>query len=65
MLPDACTARVTIEAATTFGWHRHAGLAGLTIGIDHFGHSAPAGAIKEKYGLTPQAVATKVTDYLG
>ncbi|MCW2956966.1 MAG: Transketolase family protein, partial [Thermoleophilia bacterium] len=42
VLPPAVRARVTVEAATTFGWERFAGDAGETVGIDRFGISAPA-----------------------
>jgi transketolase len=56
--------RVTVEAGSTFGWDRIAGTDGLTIGIDHFGASAPAGVLAEKFGLTGQAVADRVADWL-
>ena len=57
VLPSAVRARVTIEAGSTFGWHRVAGEYGLTIGLDHFGISAPAPAIAKAFGLTPGDVA--------
>ena len=57
VLPRAVRARVSIEAGTTFGWHRWIGEAGLAIGLDHFGTSAPAAAIAKEYGFTPDAVA--------
>jgi transketolase len=56
--------RVTVEAGSTFGWDRIAGTDGLTIGIDHFGASAPAGVLAEQFGLTGQAVADRVADWL-
>ncbi|HVG95237.1 MAG TPA: transketolase, partial [Planctomycetota bacterium] len=34
--------RVVVEAATPFGWEGVAGPGGATIGLDHFGASAPA-----------------------
>jgi transketolase len=57
VLPPAIKARVTIEAAATFGWAKYAGDRGITIGLDHFGTSAPAPEIAEKFGLTPEHVA--------
>jgi len=54
----------TLEAATTFGWGDIAGPDGLLIGIDHFGASAPAGVLAEKYGFTPSAVADRIADWL-
>lgn len=65
VLPSTCRKRITIEAGTTFGWERYAGCEGLKIGIDHFGHSAPQELLKEKYGLTPEALAAKIENYLG
>ncbi len=57
--------RVSLEAAATFGWERFVGSEGISIGIDHFGASAPAGVIAEHYGFTPEAVAGKVRAHLG
>ncbi len=57
VLPSAVRARVSLEAAATFGWHRWVGDFGTAIGIDHFGMSAPAGAIAKEIGFTPEHVA--------
>ncbi|MCZ6529569.1 MAG: transketolase, partial [Chloroflexi bacterium] len=57
VLPANVRARVAIEAATTMGWERYVGLDGLAIGIPHFGASAPAGVLYDKFGLTAQRVA--------
>lgn len=54
----------TLEAGATFGWAEVAGSGGLTIGIDHFGASAPGQVLAEKYGFTPEAVGTMVEDWL-
>lgn len=56
--------RVSLEAASTFGWEAIVGHNGLSIGIDHFGASAPAGDIAEHLGFTPIAVAEKVRQHL-
>ncbi len=56
--------RASIEAAATFGWDRIVGDGGLTIGIDHFGASAPATVLAEQYGFTPEAVASAVSGWL-
>lgn len=56
VLPANVTARVSIEAGVTQGWHRYVGSTGIAIGIDHFGASAPYEIIYEKFGLTPEAV---------
>ncbi|KAM7275340.1 hypothetical protein ACFE04_017206 [Oxalis oulophora] len=56
VLPAAVTARVSIEAGTTFGWTKIVGSKGKAIGIDRFGASAPAGKIYKEFGLTPEAI---------
>jgi transketolase len=60
VLPVDCMARVSIEAATTFGWHRYVGSFGLAIGIDHFGASAPYSVLSEKFGFTVDGVLDKM-----
>jgi transketolase len=57
--------RVSIEAASTFGWDGLVGPDGLSIGIDHFGASAPADVLAEKFGFTPESVAGRVRAHLG
>jgi len=52
VLPAAIKARVSIEAGVTFGWERWVGDAGASIGLDHFGASAPAETLFEKFGFT-------------
>jgi transketolase len=52
--------RVSIEAATTYGWERYTGIGGLSIGIDSFGASAPAEALFEHFGFTAAAVVAKI-----
>jgi transketolase len=67
ILPDVSNRdilRVSIEAGTTFGWERYTGLHGLRIGIDRFGVSAPAPDAYAFFGLTPDKVAQRVTDFM-
>jgi transketolase len=56
VLPAAVSARVSIEAGSTFGWAKIVGSGGKSIGIDRFGASAPAGKIYKEYGITAEAV---------
>jgi transketolase len=49
-------ARLAIEAGSTAGWWRYLGARGSVVGIDEFGHSAPATALFEHYGFTVPAV---------
>jgi transketolase len=51
---------VTIEAGVTQGWQRFAGDTGLTIGLDHYGASAPAEVLAEKFGFTSKAITEKI-----
>jgi len=57
VLPPACRARVSVEAAATFGWHRWVGDDGDTVGMETFGASAPAGALYKHFGFTAERVA--------
>lgn len=52
--------KVSIEAASTFGWERVVGSDSIRIGIDHFGASAPGELLAEKFGFTPQTVVERV-----
>jgi transketolase len=57
ILPPAVRARVSLEAACTFGWRRWIGEHGAAIGIDRYGASAPAAAIARELGFTAENVA--------
>ena len=52
VLPPEVTARVAIEAGSSFGWAKYLGPRGRFLGIDQFGTSAPFKALMEYYGLT-------------
>lgn len=41
------------------------GAGGMVWGLDHFGYSAPAKVLDEKFGFTPVSVAEKVLKFLG
>ena len=59
VLPPNVRKRIAIEAGSTDFWYRYVGLDGAVIGLDHFGASAPAGALFELFGLTAaKATAT-------
>ena len=45
--------RVSVEAGSTFGWSLYAD---ASVGIDHFGASAPGGVVMEQFGITPENV---------
>jgi transketolase len=57
VLPSNVKARVSVEAGSVFGWQRFVGDAGASVGIDHFGASAPGGEVMKRFGFTPEHVA--------
>ena len=59
VLPPELRARVSIEAASSFGWQRYVGEAGEIVAIDRFGASAPAARLFEEFGFTAEAVAER------
>jgi len=64
VLPPRVRARVSVEAAATFGWERFTGDMGASLGIDHFGASAPADILYEQFGLTADRVVAAAHDAL-
>jgi transketolase len=62
VLPRSVRARVAVEAGVSLGWERWVGDDGAIVGLDHFGASAPAGTIFEKFGFTIDRVAGLARD---
>ncbi len=56
VLPPSVRARVSVEAAATFGWERFVGDAGETVGIDRFGLSAPGDQAADALGINIDSV---------
>jgi transketolase len=56
VFPPSVTARVSVEAAGTFGWHKYVGEYGATIGMKTFGASAPLAELSKKFGFSTEAV---------
>jgi transketolase len=52
----ASGARLVVEAGATGGWWRYAGQRGDVLGLDRFGHSAPAKSLFEHFGFTVDGV---------
>jgi len=59
VLPPGVPARLAVEAATAFGWHRWVGTAGDVVSIEHFGASAPYERIFQEFGFTAENVAKR------
>jgi transketolase len=62
VLPPTVKAKIAIEAGSSQGWHRYVGEAGQVVALDHFGASAPARTLFEKFGLTADHVVAKVLE---
>ncbi|KAA0098974.1 transketolase [Mycolicibacterium sp. P1-18] len=60
VLPPKLTARVSVEAASGFGWERHVGPLGRIIAVDGFGASGPAADVHRHFGFTVDCVARAV-----
>jgi transketolase len=56
VLPPDVRKRVAVEAGVSLGWERWVGDEGAIVGLDHFGASAPAGTIFERFGFTTDRV---------
>jgi transketolase len=65
VLPPDVNARVVIEQASSFGWHRWAGHNGAVIAMSTFGASAPLKALQSKFGFTPEAVVAAAKHQMG
>ena len=56
VLPPEISNKVSVEAASTFGWTRWVGESGYSLGLDHFGASAPSDILFEKFGITVEEI---------
>ncbi|MEN9203121.1 MAG: transketolase [Thermostichus sp. DG_1_6_bins_120] len=65
VLPPSVTKRISVEAGSTFGWHKFLGFSGVAIGIDRFGASAPGPVCMEKFGFTVENVVNTAKQLLG
>ncbi|HAF62742.1 MAG TPA: transketolase, partial [Anaerolineaceae bacterium] len=52
VLPPSLHCRIAIEAGIQQGWEKWLGEKGVMIGMDHYGASAPAEVLFEKFGFT-------------
>jgi transketolase len=50
----------SIEAQTSFGWHKYIGRGGKSISVDTFGKSAPASDLAKEYGFTVEQIVDQV-----
>jgi transketolase len=59
VLPAAVRARVSVEAASTFGWERWTTDDGAQVGMTSFGASGPQKDLYQHFGFTPDKVAAQ------
>jgi transketolase len=65
VLPKALRKRVTVEAGVTQGWTKWATSDGVTIGINHFGASAPGEVVMKEFGFTAEHVTSAALRLMG
>ncbi len=61
VIPRGVSARISIEAGSTFGWHRWVGDHGVAIGLDRFGASGPGSVLIKQFGLTVDNIVRAAT----
>jgi transketolase len=64
LIPSRGCLKVTMEAGITQGWAKYSGPNGLSIGIDHFGASAPGKVLAQQFGFTADQVEKKIRAHL-
>ncbi|MFQ6677131.1 MAG: transketolase [Fidelibacterota bacterium] len=64
VIPSRGCMKISMEAGITLGWERFIGPAGLSIGLDHYGASAPANDLEKEFGFTPDQVEEKIRNHL-
>ena len=65
VLPPGVRARVAVEAASSFGWHRWTGEDGDVVAMESYGASAPQKVLYEHFGFTGDQVAERARAVLG
>ena len=64
VLPNTMRKRLSVEMASSFGWHKYVGLDGITMSINEFGKSAPAQDVIQSYGFTVDGVVENIEKLL-
>jgi transketolase len=58
VFPKNIRKRLSVEAASTFGWIKYVTEDGKSVGINHFGESAPAEELFKEFGFTVENIVT-------
>jgi len=64
LIPDRGAMKISMEAGIIDGWEKYIGPNGLSIGINHFGASAPGKNLAKEFGFTADQVEVKIRDHL-
>ncbi len=64
LIPSRGAMKISMEAGITMGWEKYIGPNGLSIGINHFGASAPGKDLAQEFGFTADQVEKKIRNYL-
>jgi transketolase len=64
VLPPTLSARVAVEAASTFGWAQYTGSGGAILAMQTFGASAPLQQLQQKYGFTVEHVVAAAREQI-
>jgi transketolase len=64
VFPPSVQVRLAVEAGISQGWQKYVGDKGDVISIDHFGASAPAKVVFEKFGYTAENVVARALKLL-
>ena len=64
IIPPRGSMKISFEAGITQGWEKFIGPNGLSIGIDHFGLSAPGKDLAVEFGFTASNIVKKINNHL-
>ena len=59
VFPAQLKKRLAVEAGSSIGWHKYVTDEGAVLGIDTFGHSAPADELFKYFGFTVENIVDK------
>ncbi|MDO5040844.1 MAG: transketolase [Peptoniphilus sp.] len=62
VLPASCEKRLVVEAASSFGWHKYAGLKGKIMSIDEFGASGKGSDVFEHFGINADNIKKIISE---
>lgn len=63
ILPSNITKRISLEALSSFGWHKYIGIKGMAISIDTFGASGKGAEVFERFGFTKENIRRKIQEF--